>query len=146
MTRYLLITGLLGALGVGSAAGQVPPASPSDADLPEIGISQPVTANGKLLAPGTYRIRITGERPALPTGEPSESQRWVEFIANGAVAGREIAEVIPVDDVPAGATAPKSAPRAVVQLLKEGDFVRVSLWDSGARYLVYLSTGSAPKP
>jgi hypothetical protein len=119
------------------------PAAQGAAGLSTVRIPQPVFANGKPLAPGTYDIRITEERPALPSGVPSDSQRWVEFLRGGDVVAREVAEIIPAEGSQAAATA-DAAPRTLVQLLKEGDFVRVSIWRSGLRYLVYLPTEKPP--
>ena len=144
---HLSVTVLFSALvASGVAAGQDARAQEAPSSLPSARLVQPVTASGKPLPPGTYDIRITSERPTLPSGAPSETQRWVELIAGGAVVAREIAEVIPDDTVSATGTS-SSPSRAVVQLLKEGDFVRVSIRESGSRYLIYLPTGNArPAP
>jgi hypothetical protein len=144
--RHLNVTVLFSALvASGVAAGDVR-AQDAPSGLPSARIVQPVTANGKPLPPGTYDIRITSERPTLPSGAPSETQRWIEFIAGGAVVAREVAEVIPDDTLSATGTS-SAPPRAVVQLLKEGDFVRVSIREAGSRYLIYLPTGNArPAP
>jgi hypothetical protein len=147
MTQQFAFTVLFSTLGVATAAAQGVPADTSEPELPTIRITRPVTANGQPLAPGTYQVRITDERPLGPTDVPSDVQRWVEFIANGAVAGREIAEMIPVEDArPVGTSSAPAAPRGVVQLLKEGDFVRVSIGDAGVRYLIYLPTGAPVQP
>ena len=117
-----------------------------EAGLPSVTIARPVTANGQPLAPGTYRIRITTERPSLPSGAPSDAQRWVEFLADEKVVAREVAEILPLDDAafPVGTSSASRPP--VVQLLQEGDFVRVSIREGGQRYLIYLPTGRAPGP
>jgi hypothetical protein len=117
-------------------------------DLPTVTIPQAVTANGQPLAPGTYQIRITVERPSLPSGIPSDAQRWVEFLADGKIVAREIAEVLPLDGgaTPVGTSSATPSRPPVVQLLKEGDFVRVSLREAGQRYLVYLPTGTPRVP
>jgi hypothetical protein len=110
--------------------------------LSTVRIPQPVTANGRPLAPGTYEVRLTADRPALPSGAPSSTQRWVDILAGGTIVAREIAELAVPDP---SAHPPSSAgnTQAVAQLLKEGDFVRVSVWEAGERYLIYLPTGAA---
>ena len=140
MTRHFTVAFFAAAFMAVAPAARHAAAQGTASGLPIARIPQPVTANGQPLAAGAYEIRITMERPTLPSGVPSETQRWVEFLAGGAVAAREIAEVIP-DDAASPAAGP---PRAVVQLLKEGDYVRVSIRQSGVRYLIYLPTGNAP--
>ena len=93
-------------------------------------LPQPVLASGHLLPAGTYDLRITNERPAAPSGALNELQRVVEFWANGSVAGRDVAEVFPAPG--------PAVPTAAVQLLKEGEYVRVAINASDARYLVHL--------
>ena len=101
-------------------------------------ISQAVLAGGQPLAPGIYELIVTDENPSGQSGQPNESQRWVEFVRNGMVVAREIAEVFPHAETPVGTSSAASAPRAVVQKLKADDFVRVSVNAANARYLVYL--------
>jgi hypothetical protein len=140
VTRFLIFALAFAAAGLVGLSAQEPPAG-----RPTVRILQPVTANGRPLAPGTYEIRLTADRPALPSGAPSGTQRWVELVAGETVVAREIAEVA----VPDPSAQPPSGPRtrAVAQLLKEGDFVRVSVWEGGERYLIYLPTGTAaPRP
>jgi hypothetical protein len=117
-----------------------------------VNITQPVLAGGQPLAPGRYELIVTDESPAREAGQANESQRWVEFVRNGMVVARELAEVFPHAETPVGTSSPphragvrgggpgveSGAPRAVVQKLKADDFVRVSVNASNARYLVYL--------
>ena len=93
-------------------------------------ISEPVLAGGSSLAPGTYEIRV---------GLPIEgaAQRSVEFVKDGMVVAREIAEVLPA----AGSVGTSgAASRVRVERLKEGDYVRVSFVDGADRLLIYLPT------
>jgi hypothetical protein len=103
-------------------------------------ITQSVFADGKALAPGTYEVIITDEHPAVPTGAPAQNQRWVEFVQNGQVIGREIAEVFLASERPVGTAGPTTT-RAVVQRLRGDEFVRIVVSDGGARYLIHLPTG-----
>jgi hypothetical protein len=99
-------------------------------------------AGGKPLPAGRYEVIITDERPAVEAGTPSENQRWVEFVQNGQVVAREIAEVFTAAERPVGTSgAAGSRARAVVQTLKGGEFVRIAVNDGGARYLIHLPAG-----
>ena len=137
--RLLLSCFVVGALGVGSVSahhtGKTHP-------IAKVQITQSVLAGGKPLAPGTYEVWISDERPATPSGTPSENQRWVEIAADGKVVAREIAEVFPSGERDVvGTSGSSSAATARVEPLKDGDFVRVAVNDAGARYLIYLPTG-----
>ena len=99
-------------------------------------LDEPVMAEGKLLPAGTYELRILEERPVTTAGDPSDTQRIVEFTQHGIVVAREIAEVFPNSQ-----TGVASAPtKARVQRLREDDFVRVSVIQNDSRFLIYLST------
>lgn len=98
-----------------------------------------VLANGTPLAAGTYEVRVTNERAAALAGQSPDARRWVEFLSAGAVAGREAAEVLTDDDRPAiGASAEASKGRTRVDMLKGGEFLRVSVREGTVEYLVYL--------
>ena len=107
--------------------------------LATVRITTAVMANGAPLPPGTYDVRLTQERPAPAVGQSSEARQWVEFVAKGKVVGREIAEVLWDNDLPAvGASSVRVPNGTRVEMLKGGDFLRVSVKREGERYLVYL--------
>jgi hypothetical protein len=63
----------------------------------------------------------------------------VEFVANGKVAARELVEVLRDDDLPAvGASSVPVRNGTRVEMLKGGEFLRVSVKRDHVRYLVYL--------
>lgn len=128
------------ALGVNPAAGQSGTASLGSAEvLATVRITHPVLADGKPLPVGTYELRLTGARPTPLPGQSPDAQRWVEFVANGAVVAREVAEVLRDDDLPSvGASSVRSASGTRVEMLKDGDFLRISVKRGSERYLVYL--------
>ena len=99
-------------------------------------------AEGKPLPAGTYDVIVTDERPAVEGGTPSENQRWVEFVQNGKVVAREIAEVFAADARPVGISGSNDA-RAVVQTLRGDEFVRIAVTAGGARYLIHLPPSQA---
>ena len=103
-------------------------------------LPQAVIANGNPLAAGSYQVRITTDRPRPAAGQSPTGECWVEFIKNGDVAGRELASVIPADEVGTVTKGPEPKPNeARVDLLKGGDYLRVWLNDRGTHYLVNLS-------
>jgi hypothetical protein len=125
-------------LGVGSAWAHHTQPGKTRPVVASVRITDPILASNTPLPPGTYELVVTDERPASPSGEPNETQRWVEFVANGMVAAREVAEVFPAAERPVGTASVSSAPRAVVQRLKGDEFVRVAVNGADARYLIHL--------
>jgi hypothetical protein len=107
--------------------------------LATVRIVEPVLAGGRPLAPRTYQLRLTEERPMPRPGQSADAQQWVELIADGSVVAREVAEVIRDDDRPdIGASAERAAEGVRLQMLKGGDFLRISVKRQGIRYLIHL--------
>jgi hypothetical protein len=104
--------------------------------LGTVRIAQPVLADGKPLAPGTYELRDAGEHPEPLPGQSEDAMTWIEFVAGGTVVARSAAEVMPGEPVAVGTSGRASQP--VVQLLRGGDFLRVSTYRDGERYLIHL--------
>jgi hypothetical protein len=136
--RVLLSCFVAGSLGVGTALAHHTVPGRTHPVVTTVRIAQPVTAGSTPLAPGRYEFIVTDESPAAASGHPNESQRWVEFVRDGMVVARDIAEVFPRAERPVGTSSASAAPRAVVEKLKADDFVRVSVNAVNARYLVYL--------
>ena len=110
---------------------------------PTVQITQQVMAGGKPLAPGSYQIWITDERPDVGAGAPSQNQRVVQFVQNEKVVATEIAEVFTRGEPQAvGTSGGAGASRARVEILRGGEFLRVSINDPDARFLIHLPTGS----
>jgi hypothetical protein len=105
--------------------------------LGTVRITQPVMAGGKMLQPGTFEIRDTGDHPTALPGQSPEAQTYIEFVANGMVMARDIAELMPGQAAAVG-TSGGSTARPRVELLKGGDFMRVSTTHGGERYLIHL--------
>jgi hypothetical protein len=139
MIRRVLLSCLVaGSFGAGNAWAHHTVPGRMHPVMTTVTITQPVLAGGQLLASGRYELIVTDESPATQSGQPNESQRWVEFVRDGMVVAREIAEVFPHAETPVGTSSASSAPRAIVQKLKADDFIRVSVNAPNARYLVYL--------
>jgi hypothetical protein len=114
-------------------------------------ITEPVKADGKPLAPGTYEVWILDDRPNVGAGAPSNAQRVVELYQNGKMVATDLAEVFPASGRPVGTSGTGSPlPKAAVQKLKGGEFVRISINDAAGRFLIHLTTASfseaAPQP
>lgn len=113
--------------------------------LGTIRIPSAVLADGKPLAAGTYRVRLTGEHaePKAP-GQLEELERWVEFVQGGTVKGRAMAPVVPsraVDQV--ADSRPPTAGRFRVERLKEDDYLRAWYNFKGDQILIYLPLQAA---
>ena len=135
MTRQTIvrIAVVLG-LGAGVAAAQT-----ASMTLGTVRITQPVLAHGAPLAPGTYQLRLTDQFLPPNPGQSADAVRIVEFVKDGQVVARDGAEVMTVEGSAVGTSggAPGSSnPRA--EMLKGGDFIRVSATRDGKRYLIHL--------
>jgi hypothetical protein len=102
-------------------------------------IPQPVVAGGTLLEPGVYEIRDTGEHVVPMPGQSPDAEAYIEFVRDGTVVAREVAELTSQEGRPIGTSV--TAPPAIrFEVLKGGDFARVSFTRGGERYLIYLPT------
>jgi hypothetical protein len=100
-------------------------------------ITQPVLVGGMRIGPGTYQIRVTGEHLQPLPGQSEDAGQEFELVANGQVVARDFAEVLPGSAAPVGTTGGADG-RARVELLRGGEFVRVSATRGGERYLIHL--------
>ena len=140
-----LATLIVCALTAASLHAQSNPSVNAATSLGTVHITTTVKANGTPLAPGKYELRLTGESPVPPGDEQRRVQEWVEFVANGKVVAREAAEILYDDDLPIdGASSQKGRAGTRVEMLKGGEFLRISATREHARYLVYLPVSSAP--
>lgn len=144
MSRLLLSCCVAAVLGVSSAwAHHTMPGRTH----PTVTLNQSVMVDGKPLAAGTYEIWVTNERPDVGAGAPSDAQRVVEFARNNQVVARTIAEVFPGGGREAvGTSGNTGTARARAQVLRGGEFVRVSFSDAEGRFLIHLPTGPLNEP
>jgi hypothetical protein len=111
----------------------------------DVRLPQGVLADGKPLAAGLYEVRVTTEHPSPARGQSPTGECWVEFVKDGAVAGREVASVVPPEEIAAVAKGPAPKPGTTrVDLLKEGEYLRVWINSAGTHYLINLTV--SPKP
>lgn len=100
----------------------------------DVTLGRRLLVDGQPLPAGTYMLRLGDEVKTSAGG----TQRWVEFVRSGKVAGRALAIVIPDAEIReiAESAVPRNAVRA--ELLKGGDYFRVWLNRGGMNYLIHL--------
>lgn len=108
-------------------------------------LPQAVLADGKPLPAGIYEVRLTIQHPIPARGQSPTGECWVEFVRSGAVAGREVASVVVPEEIAAVAKGPAPKPGATrVDLLKEGEYLRVWINSAGTHYLINLTVSPRP--
>ena len=114
-----------------------------DLELGLVSIPRTVTANGQALSSGDYQVRLTA-RSAIPdtVGALTVLERWVEFRQDDDVKGREVATIVPNDEISdvAKSASPGSG-SSRVELLKENEYMRVWINKDGTHYLILLVVG-----
>ena len=104
-----------------------------------------VLANGEPLAPGRYRVRLTGKTAdSAPVGQLAALERWVEFLQGNVVKGRAMVPVVPQPAV-AQVTdrRPPASGRFRVERLKQDEYLRLWYNLSGDQILIYLPIAPA---
>jgi hypothetical protein len=126
------------AMTLGTAA--LSAAAAGDADLlATVHVTHAVIAGGKSLPPGKYEIRLATGGPAPLAGQSPAAQRWIEFIDGDLVIARDVAEVLGDDDLtPMGASARPVREGTRVEMLKGGEFLRISVKRGSERFLIHL--------
>jgi hypothetical protein len=125
----------------GGGAAQVPAGETS---LGTVSIPRAVMADGKPLPAGRYTLRLTPDTATTPApGADPQLSRWVEFVQNGQVRGRELASIVPADQVKDTMPGPDMPARgrtagARVEMLRGGDYLRVWVTRNGTNYLLHL--------
>jgi hypothetical protein len=124
----------------GSCTGQT-------ATFKSIRLSRAVLANGVPLPAGVYDVRITTDRPAPAVGQSAAGECWVEFLKDGAVAGREVASVIGPDAIATVAKGSVPKPNtARVDELKQSEHLRVWINSDGTHFLINLPIAPELEP
>jgi hypothetical protein len=145
MSRILL--GTVAAIALATPVGAHHQTAGKSHAIATVTITEPVKADGKPLAPGTYEVWILDDRPNL-TGTPSNAQRVVELHQGGKMVAKEVAEVFAAGERPVGTSgaAGTRMGKATVQKLRGGEFLRIAISDGGARYLIHLPTAGFSEP
>jgi hypothetical protein len=107
--------------------------------LGTVRLAQEVIADGKRLPKGTYQLRLASSKPESVVGQTPGLERWVEFVQQGKVVGREVASIVPPGET---ATVQKDTPprpgTSKVETLKGDDYVRIWFNKNGYFYLIHL--------
>ncbi len=132
---------------VGSVAAQQLPANvsvPSGSEtLGTVSLPRRVMANGQTLSAGDYEVRLTAESASPATvGALAVLERWVEFRQGDDVKGREVVTIVPNDEISDVAkSAAPGAGASRVEMLRENEYMRVWINQSGTHYLIHLPVG-----
>jgi hypothetical protein len=119
--------------------------------LGTVSIPRAVTADGKPLPAGRYTLRLTADAAQPAPGQAASLERWVEFVRGGKVVGRELASIVPAEEVKDTMPGPDMPGRvgrsgARVEMLKGGEYLRVWVARGGHNYLLHLPpAGGAAK-
>ena len=137
---FAMSAGMVFAMSAGSPNAQSSAGTIAGATvLATVQISTPVLAGGTSLAAGKYEVRLTGEQPTPRVGQPRNAQESVEFVVNGKAVARDVAEIFYDDDLPSiGASSQRAKTGTRVELLKGGEFLRISVKRAHERYLIHL--------
>jgi hypothetical protein len=114
-------------------------AQTANTSLGSVTLTRKVMADGQPLAPGTYQVRLGTDQVKSVVGQSPEGAKYVEFLRDGKVVGREIATVLSSSDVAAIMKGEKPGSGAArVELLKGNDYVRVWINRGGTNYILHL--------
>jgi hypothetical protein len=139
MPHAIVAVTLAMTLGTGAVAA-LSAAAAVDVDLlATVHITQAVIAGDTPLPRGEYDIRLATGGPAPLAGQSPGAQRWIEFVDGDLVTARDVAEVLRDDDVtPMGASARPVRDGTRVEMLKGGEFLRISVKRGSERFLIHL--------
>ena len=108
------------------------------ASLGTVRITQSVMVGGTTLQPGTYELRDTGQHGTPLPGQSADAQAWVEFMQNGMVVAKDLAELMTPEGTTVGTSGGRTT-RPKLEQLKGGDFLRISGYHDGERYLIHMA-------
>ena len=136
--KHVVLAGLLvSALGI-SAIPTVAQEASTATVLGSVTLTRKVLADGQPLAPGTYQVRLSSEQVKPAVGESPEGERFVEFVRAGRVMGREVATVIPNNDMSTMKYGRPPVNSSRVDTLRGGDYLRVWINHGSNNYLIHL--------
>ena len=141
MKHLVIVGGLLAMFGadVASAQSTAIRVFQRPTGLGTVTLSKALMADGKPLPAGTYQVRLTTDDPKPGVGQSPGSERFVEFVRNGKVVGREVATVIFEDDIKTVAKGARPGLNGSrVEMLKGGDYWRVWINRDGKNYIINM--------
>ena len=140
--KHVILAGLL----ISAVAVATMPTSAQESSnravLGSVTLTRKVLADGQPLAAGTYQVRLSSEQVKPVVGESPQSERYVEFVRAGKVEGREVATVIPSDDMSTMKYGRPPVNSSKVEMLRGGDYLRVWINNGGNNYLIHFSTAA----
>jgi len=140
--KHVVLAGLLiCALGIATIPTFAQEGSNSTV-LGSVTLTRKVLADGQPLAAGTYQVRLSSDQVKPAVGESPESERYVEFVRAGKVAGREVATVIPSNDMSTMKYGRPPVNSSKVEMLKGGDYLRVWINHGSNNYLIHLPSAA----
>jgi hypothetical protein len=139
MKRFIMAGTLVMALGLPALASAQAAKPAAGTSLGTITLTHKVMADGKPLMAGTYQVRLTGEDAKPGPGQSPDAERYVEFVRGGKVVARELATVIPSNEIEQVAKSRRPAPgTSKVEKLKGDDYVRVWINRGGTNYIINM--------
>lgn len=144
LASVFLVTGAAAHSTIDTQAGTAAQVPAGETVLGTVSIPRAVMADGKPLPAGRYTVRLTAETATTPApGATLSLERWVEFVQGGQVRGRELASIVPAEEVKDTMPGPDMPGRvgrtgSRVEMLKGGEFLRVWIARNGHNYLIHL--------
>jgi hypothetical protein len=138
--KHVVLTGLLIFAVAVATIPTLAQESSNGAVLGSVTLTRKVLADGQPLAAGTYQVRLSSDQVKPVVGESPQAERYVEFVRAGKVAGREVATVIPSNDLSTMKYGRPPVNSSKVEMLKGGDYLRVWINSGGNNYLIHFST------
>jgi hypothetical protein len=137
--KQLVLACAVGALVVSSTGASAQSAPEAGTALGTVTISRAVMADGQRLAAGSYEVRLTADAPEPAAGQTPGAERFVEFVRDGNVMGREVATVVlPADVQEVLEGRGPGLGSSLVDTLSGGEYLRVWLNHGGTHYIVHL--------
>jgi len=143
LASALVAAFVLAASPVHAQRSQQQGAAKAGSSLGSVTLKNKVSADGQALAPGTYQVRLTDDKPTPALGASPDAERYVEFLRGGKVVARALATVVPQSDIAQiakGVKPPTGGSR--VDMLKGNDYVRVWINKGNENYLIHMPVGA----
>jgi len=137
--KQLVLACAVIAISVPGALALAQPPPEAGTALATVTLSRAVMADGQRLAAGSYQVRLTADAPEPPVGQSPGGERFVEFVRDGKVVGRELATVvIPADvqEVLEGRGPRPGAHR--IDTLRGAEYLRVWINQGGTHYILHM--------
>lgn len=113
------------------------------AALATVTLSRAVMADGQRLAAGNYQVRLSADTPEPAVGQSPGAERFVEFVRDGQVAGREVATVVFPANVQEVLEGRGPGPGGhQIDTLPGAEYLRVWINQGGTHYILHMPPAS----